>query len=363
MNGTNAVTSKQMALFTFVCQTGIGIITLPTALANEVGHDGWISVIITGFLAIIVAALIALLLKNNSGKGILDINKAVFGRVIGTGLNLLIFVYLLIAASAGATIFVIYLRISFFPLTPPLIMSLLILLPSFYMVWYGLKTVARFKTCTLPSYAVILIYIILIYKDIRLTFLMPVGEAGIIPLLYSIKTTYFSFIGLELIAIFYAEITDKDKALKYHVFANIFSMLFLLIVTAASTAVFGEKFLPDQSVTFFNLFRIYNVDIFERVDLFIIASWFFAMSCSIRAYMMASWYSLVKISKVKKKTYMYVLFIVALLIISRIPKDINQSYYFLDVINYSGMGITIFFILCLFISAIKMKGGKNHEKG
>jgi hypothetical protein len=115
LNGTNAVTSKQMALFTFVCQTGIGIITLPTALANEVGHDGWISVIITGFLAIIVAALIALLLKNNSGKGILDINKLVFGRVIGTILNILIFAYLLAAASAGAKIFVTFLRISFLP--------------------------------------------------------------------------------------------------------------------------------------------------------------------------------------------------------------------------------------------------------
>jgi spore germination protein (amino acid permease) len=363
LNGTNAVTSKQMALFTFVCQTGIGIITLPTALANEVGHDGWISVIITGFLAIIVAALIALLLKNNSGKGILDINKAVFGRVIGTGLNFLIFTYLLIAASAGATIFVIYLRISFFPLTPPLIMSLLILTPSFYMVWYGLKTVARFKTCTLFSYAIILVYIILIYRDIRLTFLMPVGEAGIIPLLYSIKITYFSFIGLELIAVFYAEITDKDKALKWHVYANIFSMLFLLIITAASTAVFGEKFLPVQSVALFNLFRVYNVNILERVDLFIIASWFFAMGCSIRAYMMASWYSLIKICKVQKNAFIYLLYIFLLLIISRIPKDINQSYYFLDIINYSGMGITIFFILSLFISAVKMKGGKKHEKG
>ena len=301
--------------------------------------------------------------KENSGKGILDINKLVFGRVIGTGLNFLIFTYLLIAASAGAKIFVTYLRISFFPLTPPLIMSLLILTPSFYMVWYGLKTVARFKTCTLFSYAIILVYIILIYRDIRLTFLMPVGEAGIIPLLYSIKITYFSFIGLELIAVFYAEITDKDKALKWHVYANIFSMLFLLIITAASTAVFGEKFLPVQSVALFNLFRVYNVNILERVDLFIIASWFFAMGCSIRAYMMASWYSLIKICKVQKNAFIYLLYIFLLLIISRIPKDINQSYYFLDIINYSGMGITIFFILSLFISAVKMKGGKKHEKG
>jgi spore germination protein (amino acid permease) len=363
LKGANAITSKQMALFTFICQTGIGSIILPKALAKEVGHDGWISIIITGFLAIAVAALIALLLKNNSGKGILDINKLVFGRVIGTILNILIFAYLLAAASAGAKIFVTFLRISFFPLTPPLIMSLLIMMPSFYMVWYGLKTTARFKTCTLFSYVTILVYIILIYKDIRLTFLMPVGEAGIMPLLNSVKTAYFSFIGLELIAVFYAEITDNHKALKWHMLANLFSMLFLAIITAASTAVFGEKFLPVQSITLFNLFRIYNLRVFERVDLFIIAIWFFAMSCSVRAYIMASWYSLNKICKEKKSMFIYILFIVLLLIISRIPRDINQSYYFLDIINYTGMGITAVFILSLAISAVKMKGGKNHEKG
>ena len=363
MNGANAITSRRMALFTFVCQTGIGIITLPTDLASEVGHDGWISVVITGFLAIIVAALIAFLLKKNPGIGVLDANKAVFGKVIGSGLNFLIFIYLLIAASAGARIFVCFLRIAYFPLTPLLIMSFLILMPSFYMVWHGLKTVARFKIFTLAAYVVILVYIIMIYEDIRLTFLMPVGEAGIIPLLYSIKTTYFSFIGLELIAVFYAEITDKEEALKWHILSNFFTMLFLLIITAVTTAVFGEKFLPDLNMTLFNLFRIYNIDVFERVDLFIIATWFFAMSCSIRAYMMASWYSIVKICKDKKKFFIYFIYIVMLIAISRIPKDINQVYSFLYIINYSGMGITVFFILSLFISAVKTKGGKKYEKG
>jgi len=361
--GANAITSKQMALYTFVCQTGIGSIVLPTALAKEVGHDGWISVIATGVLSIAIAALLGMLLKKSSGKGILDINKEVYGKVIGTAFNILIFIYLLVTASAGAGIFVVFLRISFFRLTPQLIMSLIFMLPSFYMVWYGLKTTARFKIFTLFSYVVVLVYIILIYKDIRPTFLMPVGEAGIVPLLYSIKTSYFAYIGLELIAVFYAEITDNEKALRWHVFANFFSMLFFTIVTAVCTAVFGEKFLPVQSITLFNLFRIYNVDVLERIDLFIIAFWFFAISCSIRAYIMASWYSLNKICKKKKSTFIYMIFIALLIVISRIPGDINESYLLLDIVNYSGIGITVLFIISLFISAVKTKGGKRYEKG
>ncbi|NLG88457.1 MAG: GerAB/ArcD/ProY family transporter [Clostridiaceae bacterium] len=108
--GPNAITSRQMALFTFVCQTGIGSIILPTTLAKEVGHDGWISVFATGILSIAVAALLGLLLKKSSGKGILDINKEVYGKVTGTAFNILIFAYLLFTASAGVSIFVIFLR-------------------------------------------------------------------------------------------------------------------------------------------------------------------------------------------------------------------------------------------------------------
>lgn len=363
MKGPNAINSRQMALYTFISQTGIGIIILPTALAKEVGHDGWISIIITGFLAIAVAALIVFLLNKSSDKGILDINKAIFGKVTGTGLNFLIFVYLLIATSAGTRVFLVFLRISLLPYTPPLIISLLILMPSFYIVWYGLKTAARYKALTIISYVILLLYIALIYKNYRISFLMPVGESGIKALLYSIKTSYFSYVGIDLIAIFYGEITDKDKALKGQVLANFFSMVFLTIVTVASTAVFGEEFLSVQSIPLFNLFRIYNVMVFERVDLFMIAFWYFAMSCSVRAYMMASWYSLVKICNDRKSPILFLLFAVSILIISRIPKDINQSYYFLDIIDYLSIGMVILIILCLIISAVRIKGEKAGEKG
>gem|GEM_PF-2712676 len=59
----------------------------------------------------------------------------------------------------------------------------------------------------------------------------------------------------------------------------------------------------------------------------------------------------------------YIIFVVLLIMIGRIPSDINESYLFLDIVNYSGMGITVFFIISLFISAVKTKGGKRYEKG
>lgn len=363
MNGKHAVTSIQMMRFTFVCQTGIGIIALPTLLAKEVGHDGWISVVVTGLIAIFLAALIVVLLRRYSDKCIYDITKLLFGKIAGFFINTIFFLYLLFAASLGLMVFLIYLRITLFPLTPPIVMAPLIIMPSIYMVWEGMKTVARFKYVTMASYIVTILYIILIIKDMRFSFLLPIGEAGFLPLLSSLKTSFFTFIGLELIAVFYPEISDKEKVLKYHVLANLFSMLFIAFIVVASTAAFGVNLLAVLNIPLFNLSRIFNAPIIERVDIYLVSAWFIAMGCSIRAYLMAAYYSMGKIFKVKKSRTVYAIFVCVFIGISLTTGDINKAFMLLDILNYAGMGAILLLILCLILSMFKKKGVVENEQG
>jgi len=351
----------QMMRFTFVCQTGIGVISLPTLLAKEVGRDGWISILMTGIAAIFLSSLFVVLLRRYSDKCIYDITKFIFGKIIGTIINTLIFVYLLIAASAGLMVFLTYLKITLFPLTPSVVMAPLIILPSIYMVWQGMKTVARFKLFTLFSYVTVIIYIILIVKEMRFSFLLPIGEAGVIPLISSMKTSFFTFLGFELITVFYSEISDKKNALKFHVLANLFSMLFILFIVLACTATFGENLLAVLNIPLFNLSRIYNAPIIERVDLYLVSAWFIAMGCSIRAYMMAAYYSIGKVFRLKKSRLFYTLFISVFIGISLLAEDINFIFSILDIINIAGMGVVILLILCLLISMFKKTGVVENE--
>ena len=350
-----------MSRITFVCQTGIGIIMLPALLAKEVGHDGWISVLATGIVAIFIGSLIVVLLRRYSDKCIYDINKLLFGKIAGVITNTLIFLYLLFAASGGLMVFLIYLKITLFPLTPSIVMAPLIIMPSIYMVWQGLKTVARFKLVTMFAYIIAIIYVILIVKEMRFSFLLPIGETGFLPLLSSMKTSFFAFIGLELIAIFYPEISDKKNALKWHVYANLFTMLFIMLIVIACTATFGENFLAVLNIPLFNLSRVYNAPIIERVDLYLVTAWFVAMGCSIRAYMMAAYYSIGKIYKIKKSRIVYGLFISVVIGLSIITGDINKAFMFLDIINYVGIGVVVFLIICLVLSMFKKNGVVENE--
>ena len=110
MTENNTITAKQMMRFTFVCQTGVGVINLPALLAREAGHDGWISVAVSGIIAIFLASLIVVLLRRYSDKCIFDITRLIFGKIIGFIINTLLCIYFFLVASSGLMIFWIILK-------------------------------------------------------------------------------------------------------------------------------------------------------------------------------------------------------------------------------------------------------------
>lgn len=356
MQGSNSVKSSMMALFTFICQTGVGIIMLPSILAKDVGHDGWIPILITGIVVVILSVLVVSLLRRYKDKAIYDINKLIFGKITGYGFNILLVLYLFSAAVVGASLFGFFIRITLLQQTPRWVMAPFITLPSFYLVWQGLKHVSRFLFCSLLSYVVVLFFVVLLFKNMRFSFLMPIGESGITNILYSIKTSFFAFIGFELIAFFYPYISDKHKALKWHIIASLVSMTFFIIIVVTSTTVFGENFLTVLSLPFFNLSRIYKAPVFERVDLYLIALWFIPMACSIRCYVFAAFDGIQKVFKLQKTKVIYAIYFIAILILGSIPKDINQVLSLIEIINVMGIGVTIYLVLCLLLSFIRKKG-------
>lgn len=361
MTGKHNVTSKQMALLTFVGQTGMGMITLPTLMAKETGHDGWISVLIAGVIATVLGYFVALLLSRYQDKTIYDINNIIFGKIIGFIINTALIVYLFLAASASARVFSVFLRITLLTQTPVLIVAPFVMLPSMYLVWSGLKYIARFKYISIMGYVVSIIYVLIIFKNYRPSFLLPVGEIGFLKIIAGVKSGFFTFLGLELIAFVFPEITDKKNAIRWHVIANILTTIFSLIIVVASTALFGENFLRIQTIPLFNLSRVYDAPILERVDLYLIALWFVVMGCSMRVYMFAAYYSLGKVFKLKDSKVLVILFFAAIILLGRITKDLNEVFMFRQLISLVGIGVYLFLVLCLCLSFIRTKGVKTNE--
>lgn len=356
MQGSNSIKPIQLALVVFIAQTGIGIITLPSSLAKDAGHDGWISIIISGIAILIFSILIFLLLNRYKDKSIYDITRFIFGNMVGTGINTLLILYQLLAVVTGISLFTYYIHITLLQQTPAWALAPVITLPSFYLVWQGLKNMSRFLYISISAYFFIIIYLLVLHSEYRLSFLLPVGEAGISGILSGMKPSFFAFIGFELIIFFYPYIQDRTRILKWYLIASLGSLLFFLLTTACITAIFGEHLLAIFAIPFFNFSRVYNTPIFERIDIYLIAIWFLPMACSMRNYLFAAFDGLQKVFMLKKTRILYLFYFFVVEALSLLPKDLNQVLKLIEIVNLVCMGIAPFLLLCLLLSYIRKKG-------
>lgn len=352
------ITSTQLMSFIISSQIGLGIITLPSTLAKKVGHDGWISVLLIGILVLGVTFLMTKLLDRFPDKSILDINIFLYGKAIGTLLNLMFIFYLLMSTGISSRIFSEIVSIIILKETPQLIAALVIMAPTFYFTAKGLKVICRFANLLYVGHILMIATFLLIIKYIRLTYLQPVLQTGFLKVLKSTPCTIYSFLGFELIAIFYPNVTNKAHTRKPLMLGSVYVTIYFVIITAFSILLFGEIKLKTLVFPIFNIEQAIRVPIIERLDLFFIMFWFPTMEASVRTYFFSSYYCLIKVFPIQRKKVFIAVVIGIVLIIGRIPRHFEDLSRYTDYNAMFAM-INIGIMLLSFLVSFIKKEGEN----
>lgn len=144
INPRESITSKQLMVFIIATQVGFGSLFLPASLAEKVGHDGWITVLLSGIIFTLLIAILVLFLRRFNSNTILEINKIVYGKYIGAFLNLIYMLYCYFSAAITLRLFIEFIRITVLKQTPSWAIMCLIIMPAMYICWYGLKVIFHF---------------------------------------------------------------------------------------------------------------------------------------------------------------------------------------------------------------------------
>lgn len=350
------ISSQQLFVFITTAQIGIGILALPPILAEIAGKDAWISIILAGIITSVALFGIIRLLERYKDKSIFEINRLLYGKYIGITLNIFIAIYCFGAGALGIRIFNDVMKASTLKLTPATLLSFFIMIPSIYLTWYGLKAICRFASALIFVFSIVIVFFLILHNELRITFLMPVGGHGLGPITKAILPAVFGFLGIELVGIIYPNIADKENALKYALAANLFSMVFFAIVIAFSIGFYGEVMLKRLEFPLFSIARSYRAPVFERIDLFFVALWFPAMASSLRKYFFSSYYGFNLIFNIEKTGLFLMIFYIASVLASRIPKDLTVTNQFLAILNYIGIGLMVFYCISYFFSFINRRG-------
>ncbi|MFL0269200.1 GerAB/ArcD/ProY family transporter [Candidatus Clostridium radicumherbarum] len=350
------ITSKQLMIFLITGQIGTGTVTLPGRLAENVGHDGWISVILGWLISNIVLLFILALMKRYSNKSILEINTLVFGKYIGTLINLSLIAYtcfstvILLRESEEA------LHITLYKLTPELILTGALIAPTIYVSWFGIKSFCRFSGFWITSIFILIIIFILAYNDFKINFIKPIGYSGIKIISNGLLPSFSTFVGMELITIFYPYVTDKDKAGKYVLIGNLISGVFYTLVVFLSTAILGENLVKHLVFPLLSVPKIISVPYIERTDLYFFGIWFPLMLSSSRAYFISMLYGIRKVLKLQVNRVYYILLVVIIILLSRIPSDFDAIYRYENILFIFGVAVNSYLIACYILSFIIKRG-------
>lgn len=356
----NQISSAQLMSLIISMQVGTGTLLLPGNLASY-GHDGWIAVIIYGLLIAVVTAIIISLLKRYENQSIYGINNFLYGKYLGSAFNLLIVLYLWYSSCLSMRTLINILHAMVLRTTPSIILSIFVIIPTYYLTWYGLKYVARYSILIYVSLAFCYILFFLVFKGLKITFLMPVGESGIIGIKNGFSGCMYAFLGYEVIAVIYPEITNKQKAFKYSLNSILITTIFYTVVVLVITAFFGEKTLEKSLYPIFMLSRTYRVPVLERIDVLFLCICLPAMSMAMSGYFSVTFYSINKLLNLKKKAIYLILFASITIFLSMIPKSNSNLYNYNQIIVISGISFSIFLVLCYIFSFIRKRGVKKND--
>lgn len=349
----NQISSWQLVSFIISSQIGLGILTLPSILAKKVGHDGWIPVLLSGMAVLFLVIPIIGLLKRFPGKSILDINVLVYGKIIGMLLNLLLVAYLIFSTGISTRIFVELINIIVLKETPKIVISLLIISPTFYFTVKGLKVVCRFANLLYLAHVLMLLTFLLILRNVRFTYLLPVAKPGFLELIKAMPCTAYSFLGFELAAIFYPNVINKEHTMKHIIIGIIYTAIFFTLITVVPVLLFGEDKLKLLVFPIFNIEQAIRVPVIERLDLFFIIFWFATMAASVRTYFFSSFYCVLKLFNIQRKKLLIFSIILITLIVGRIPPNFESLYAYMDYCAILGMANVGVILISLLISLAK----------
>lgn len=276
-------------IFFFLAQTqiGVGILSLPNTLQHSAGSDGWISVLLAGCFLQFVLILYWLLMKRFPTLSYTQITTILLGKYVGTLLNIIVYIYFILAATLVLIILEKLLKEWLLSITPYWTITLIVLLTCLYLAVSSLHIIARF-------FVVVSILLFLLIAISMLSFTLPMDIRNIFPLgssgvknilIGTHESIFLSFYGFETVLFIYPHAIHKDKTfLKTVSLSNMFVTGITGYFVFLCILIFSKELLSEVQYPVVYFLRALQFQILDRVDLVFISFWILPMMMSVVTY-------------------------------------------------------------------------------
>ena len=338
---------------------GIGILTLPRTVTEKVKTpDGWITIILGGIIAILVAFIMVKLAGRFPGKSIFQFSKDITGKWIGAIISLCIILYYIVLASFELRAMSETTRLFLLQGTPNWAIILPFIWVGLYLITGGINPIARMFEIIFP--VTVLFFLLVMFLGIKVfevDNLRPVLGMGLGPVMKGLTTTSLSFVGFEIIMIIFMFMKEPNRAMKATFIGLIIPLVFYsitFVMVVGSLTVDGVVTQTWPVLTFIRSFEIQGL-IVERFDSLLLVVWIMQLFATFSVCYYAASLGLSQMFKKNINGFIYGL-APLIYIVSMVPKNINEMFEMGSMIG----NFTLYFfssvpVLLLLITLIRGK--------
>lgn len=340
--------SPSLAFFTVhSMQIGVGVLGFQRYVAIYTEQDSWITVLVAGATIHIIIWMMYKMLNKDQGD-LISIHERTFGKWIGGFFTLLFMIYFIALGITILRTFIEVIQVWMFPVIKTWPFTLVYLIAVYYIISGGFRTVVGvcFLGVVIPFYLIFTFLAPLEFATFRN--LLPVFDHSFKEIALSIKTMTLSYLGFEVLLIYYPFFKKPETSQKWVHYGNLFTVVLYLYLMLITLVYFTPDHLKRTIWATLTMWKIITFPFVERFEYIGIASWVIVILPNICLAFWAASRTAKRLFNVKqKKALLFVLLVT--LIVNPFLKDRTTIDLLNSVVSQIGLYIIYGYIPLLFV--------------
>lgn len=231
-------------------------------------QNSWIGVVVAYLISLLVLLLLFFLLSKHRGMGLIELNKAVFGKAIGSVVSLLYFIYFYSLVPLNTSDVNGFMATYMMPETPSIVISILFMLVAILTARKGIDAILRLGGILSIQQLIVLVgFTLLLLPNVHLSNMLPLFD--ITPKAFLQGTNIIvalPFLELIVFMMFVPMLAEQKKAKKALLGGFSLAAGVMIIIVLTDTAVLGPL-LEYFTLPRLESARLINVyDVISRMD-------------------------------------------------------------------------------------------------
>lgn len=221
---------------------GVGTFSFPQFMADLVGSNGWIVIILAGLIGYLYLYLSYKCINMNGYMELHEIIDRNFGRVLGIILAAILTAYNVFTAGLGMRVFIEVIKMYLLERTPTEFLIITTILVGTYLIRGELEAIIKFNEISFwVMFISIVIVLIFLLNQTDFTNLLPTYTSDITKYYKALKYMAFNFTGAQTVFLLLPRAKDRSRIKKVLFRSMLFITIFYVIIFAFVIAVFSEK--------------------------------------------------------------------------------------------------------------------------